>query len=116
MTGSASPAAEVRDNQSKKWEMKNVEIGTETPVLAYPHLYETMALREGVRMFRAELDGAFDEFDDGELLKLIRVAYWEGQPCADVAARVEAAHVAIMRALNSGAMDFATRLMACGLH
>ena len=96
--------------------MEKVEIETQSQLLDNPHLYEILALQQGVRMFRAELDGAFDEFDDGELLKLIRVAYWGGQPCADVAARIEAGHVAIMRALNSGATDFATRLMACGLH
>lgn len=90
-----------------------VEIETyDTLAHAQDHLPVLVALHEGVSMFRAELGGAFDEFSDMELMKMIRATYGYDQPCADIAARINADDAAIKRALNAGAFEFAQRLHA----
>ena len=77
------------------------------------HGHVIAALHEGVSMVRAELGDAFDEISDLELLKLIRLAYGDGQSRTDMAAQIDADHRAIRDALNAGGLLFATRLMAC---
>lgn len=81
--------------------MKNVEIEAEWPESDYPHLYELLALREGVRLFKAATPADLSRFSDSEVLRMIRATCGGNGPCANLAERIDADHLAILRALNA---------------
>lgn len=92
-----------------------MNIETDDPLaLAGDHLPVLVAMLEGVEMVRDLLmPGSEDQFSNLELLKMIRAAYGDDQPCTDLAARIDADDAAIRRALaNAGTSDFANRLAA----
>ncbi|SDQ98727.1 hypothetical protein SAMN05428982_2760 [Pseudoxanthomonas sp. CF385] len=71
-----------------------------------------MAMKEDMATFRSDLGAAFDAIDDAGLLRLIRVAYHDGEHVTDMTGRIDACQSAIKRALSGGALDFAQRLAA----
>ena len=73
-----------------------------------------LAMKEDVATFRADLGDAFDAIDDASLLRLIRVAYHDGEHVTDMTRRIDACKSAIKRAVSGGALDFAQRLAAMG--
>ncbi|TKS55039.1 hypothetical protein E4582_09880 [Luteimonas yindakuii] len=67
----------------------------------YPHLYEMLALHEGVRMFRTATPADLSGFSDVEVLRMIRATCGRGGAFASLADRIDADHEAILRALNA---------------
>lgn len=65
------------------------------------HLYEILALQEGVSMFRAATPANLAGFSDMEVLRMIRATCGGGEACANLADRIDADHNAILRALNA---------------
>ena len=75
-----------------------MEIRTET---MESHLYEILALQEGVSMFRAATPANLAGFSDMEVLRMIRATCGGGEACANLAERIDADHNALLRALNA---------------
>ena len=65
------------------------------------HLYEILALQEGVGMFRAATPADLAGFSDMEVLRMIRATCGGGDACANLAERIDADHNALLRALNA---------------
>lgn len=65
------------------------------------HLYEILALQEGVSMFRAATPADLSGFSDMEVLRMIRATCGGGEACANLAERIDADHNALLRALNA---------------
>ncbi|MEG3156844.1 hypothetical protein ACKVMH_02900 [Lysobacter zhanggongensis] len=66
-----------------------------------PHLHELLALQQGVRMFRAATPADLSGFSNETVLRMIRATCGGGEPCANLAERIDADHKAILRALNA---------------
>lgn len=65
------------------------------------HLYEILALQEGVGMFRAATPADLAGFSDMEVLRMIRATCGGRDACANLAERIDADHNALLRALNT---------------
>lgn len=65
-----------------------------------PHLYEILALQEGVRLFRAATPADLSAYSDQTVLQMIRAVCGDGGHCANLGERIDSDHKAILRALN----------------
>lgn len=66
-----------------------------------PHLYELMALQQGVRMFRDVTPADLSGFSDETVMRMIRAVIGGSDPCESIVERIEGDYKAILRALNT---------------